>query len=622
MYDYVFLEKVVLVALLSLTKSNFDSTKANTGDFRYEPIKFYRDIRLLFIAPQQSHTNDIWCSTYQVSFREKPPYETLSYAWGDPELSESIICDGKRLRVTKNLYAALLRLRQSHALVPLWIDAICIDQNNTSERTKQVRLMKQIYENAKQVVVWLGEEVESDKDAFEALHSLNRFLLDFGKDQRNWAEVQGISSFGDTLQHLNFESPGFRALDSLFQRPWFMRAWVAQEVIVAPRALVTCGTLTIPWKIISRVVSTLIRRGLLQQLAHRVFSKGEGLYRADFISRAQASVSWGGTSLLDLLVSNRTCLSSDPRDKVFAVVGLAKDCKMAGILPDYRSKTAKIYQDVAIYLAKASCMSVVLSLAGDTSASRTSLFQELPSWVPDWSQREAKPPILMQFHAGGCMAEKFVVDETRGTLNIHGKIIDSIADIAKHQHRSESYLGDHRDMYEHNSEEMAIYDELLSRLKSYPTGETVEDAFWRTLIFNHKIDGSVAPQEFKKSYEALRATIKDQQYCAANPSGDTQVERETYTRQLMAHNFAETIHRWQSDMRPFVTENGFLGQVPTTARIGDVICVFLGAHVPFVLRPHERGGSYRVIGDCYLHGMMNGEALQASNILVQEITIQ
>ena len=537
-------------------------------------------------------------------------------------MSESIICDGKRLPVTKNLYAALLRLRQSHALVPLWIDAICIDQNNTSERTKQVRLMKQIYQNAKQVVVWLGEEVESDKDAFDALYSLNRFLLDFGKDQRNWGEVQGLSSFGDTLQHLKFDSPGFRALDSLFQRPWFMRAWVVQEVVVAPRALVTCGTLTIPWKIISRVVSTFIRRGLLPQLGRDVFSNYEGLYRADFISRAQASIGCGGISLLDLLISNRMCLSSDPRDKVFAIVGLANDCKMAGILPDYRFKTAKIYQNVAVYLAKPSSMSVVLSLAGDTSSSRTPLFEELPSWVPDWSQREAKQPLLMPFHAGGCMAEKFVIDETRGILNIHGKIIDSVAEIAKQRHWSGSSLRDHRDIHKHNSDELAKYEELLSRLKSYPTGETVEDAFWRTLILNHKIDGSVAPQEFKKSYEAFRAAIKDQQYCATRPSGDMQVERETYNRQLMAFDFAETMHRWQCHTHLFVTENGFLGQVPRTAQIGDIICVFLGGHVPFVLRPLERGGSYRLIGDCYVHGMMNGEALQASNILVQEITIQ
>ena len=596
-------------------------TRVDT-EFRHEPIKFYRDIRLLFVAPQQNHTSDIWCSTYQVSFKEKPPYEALSYAWGDPEPSQHIICDGKKLAVTRNLYSALFRLRQSHALQPLWIDAICIDQDNTKERNKQVRLMKQIYENSKRVVIWLGEEVESDKDAFDALYSLNRFLLDFDKDQRNWGLRQGIDSFGDTLQHLNLQSPGFRALDILFQRPWFMRAWIVQEVVLPPDAHVTCGNLTIPWKIISRVISTFARRGLLLQLGHTVFSNPESFWRVDAIALLQASVSSAGAPLLNLLIRNRLCSATDPRDKVFSFIGLASDSATMGILPDYSLKTTEVYQKVAIQLAKAHGLSIVLSLAGDTNfLTKPPLYSELPSWVPDWSHRAAKPPMYMNFRAGGPTVEKYALDDVQKALTVQGKFIDRVAHVNELSDRPQGIERNHKEVQMYNAKELASWEELASNLKSYPTGETVEDALWRTLILNHTIDGSVAPQHFKKYFEAFRTFIKKSVGQATTPLLVHHGEEER-AHEAMAYRFAETASQCQACMHLCTTQNGFLGCAPITVQKGDIICVFLGSHVPFILRAHENSGSYRLISECYIHGIMQGEAMHAANVPVQGITIR
>lgn len=107
-------------------------------------------IRLLSLN-RGSNDDKIRCSLFQAELQERDnaiSYEALSYTWGSPDLTESIIVDGYYLNVTSHLYVALQHLRHQDEDRILWIDAICIDQGNVKERGHQVEQMSKIYKEA------------------------------------------------------------------------------------------------------------------------------------------------------------------------------------------------------------------------------------------------------------------------------------------------------------------------------------------------------------------------------------------------------------------------------------------------------------------------------------------
>jgi hypothetical protein len=129
---------------------------SNPSDLTYESItERGHAIRLLTLYAGQ-HEDDITCTLQTVLLCSSPIYEALSYAWGSPDLTQSITVDGKTLKVTNNLAVVLRYLRKSDEDVVLWVDAICINQKDVGERTHQVRMMGDIFRRCKSVYVWLG----------------------------------------------------------------------------------------------------------------------------------------------------------------------------------------------------------------------------------------------------------------------------------------------------------------------------------------------------------------------------------------------------------------------------------------------------------------------------------
>ncbi|CAI0651342.1 unnamed protein product [Colletotrichum noveboracense] len=138
--------------------------------FKHDPLDLAKpSIRLLRLL--KGHASPICCELFEVQIDERCcdiPYEALSYVWGSSHLTHQIEVNGKELQVTVNLYIALYHLRLLDADRVLWVDAVCIDQNNHKERDHQVQQMGDIYRQARQVVVWLGEATKQS-DAFMGL---------------------------------------------------------------------------------------------------------------------------------------------------------------------------------------------------------------------------------------------------------------------------------------------------------------------------------------------------------------------------------------------------------------------------------------------------------------------
>lgn len=178
------------------------------SSYRYLPLPSEGDcIRLLCLLPNKSEAEPLQCKLHNYSLQKLSPrthrYEALSYIWGDPHETLPIYLDEDQLLITVNLHAALSRLRDHSFERIIWVDAICIDQENLKERIQQVQLMAKIYSNALRVIVWLGEETKDTDRALEDIRlAANEELTERSNQQ---------------------------AILSLLQRPWFQRIWVRNK---------------------------------------------------------------------------------------------------------------------------------------------------------------------------------------------------------------------------------------------------------------------------------------------------------------------------------------------------------------------------------------------------------
>jgi hypothetical protein len=171
-------------------------------------------IRLLRLMPYENENievAEIKCElcTYPLQDQGKRThlYEALSYAWGSSERPCSISVNKQDLAVTENLHVALLHLRDRFLQRILWIDAICINQDDYREQGQQVQLMAKIYMKAHRVIVWLGEEAIDTEEAFENIgYAANMESTEWSRGEINQ-----------------------RAILNLLQRPWFQRIWVREQ---------------------------------------------------------------------------------------------------------------------------------------------------------------------------------------------------------------------------------------------------------------------------------------------------------------------------------------------------------------------------------------------------------
>lgn len=188
-----------------------------------------RTIRLLNIEP--GYTGSPLCCTLRERSLDdaSAPYYALSYCWGTGSSPIEITCNSQPLLVTPNLHAVLLEYRRRGVNTPLWVDAVCINQFNVTERTSQVRMMKTIYSQAARVVVWLGEAAATDGMAIEVLKDMYAPWATF-RDPTSGRELPLFTGQNDANHDASLAArvpyAYFDALAAFLLRPWFSRIWM------------------------------------------------------------------------------------------------------------------------------------------------------------------------------------------------------------------------------------------------------------------------------------------------------------------------------------------------------------------------------------------------------------
>lgn len=290
-------------------QGDYADKKQNATEYAYDPLDA-DSIRLVRIA-QDPKTDGIVCRTEQFSRKHLPLYTALSYACGPRPANFNLKLNGRDWNVRQNLSHFL---RQRLQMNPnsqewLWIDAICINHANESERTHQVRLMADIYGKASRVIVWLGTAYEQSDDAMNGL-----------------LESQGRESSFENI-------PWILALAGLCSRRYWHRLWVLQELKLAKCKDLMCGSKTVSWQHFETFM-LLVDRGTNESMPSTLVGLPWYIRNSAAMLMTRLMSMPKGTPLWDLLENSAHLQCEETRDRVNALCGIATT-EAVRIYPDY-----------------------------------------------------------------------------------------------------------------------------------------------------------------------------------------------------------------------------------------------------------------------------------------------
>ena len=416
---------------------------------------------------------------------------------------------------------------------------------------------------------------------------------------------------------------------------------------------VQCDHVSFDFEMLRQACLSIAAFGLTSSLA----SSGRADELIRHIGYVQDSVR--GTSyhldlrLSSLLSARRSCLCTDPRDKVFALLGLASDAQ--GLSPDYYKSVAEVYSETAKCILRTD--KGTLSLLSEVKGLR--LGSELPSWVPDWRIDPKVMPLAStnsndtkRYRASGMTLPKFTIAAEEQLLSIHGVLFDKVS---QHLGKTPSTIGNENYITKVGliSYIEGAWPEMIRSVYPNgiytPTGEPLVQAYNRVitadqLLISERLDDSTKAVYYPETLALINANGSPAGH-PLFPHAFKQIENfdidlsaairnyvkgpELYTMQdiekalyrdplvdgipneIFGHVNSELeAIRWAltEGRRLFISSAGHMGLCPEATEPDDVIYIFIGSDVPFVLRP-LRNGNYLLVGECYLDGFMDGRAL-------------
>ncbi|KAM0804431.1 heterokaryon incompatibility protein-domain-containing protein [Usnea florida] len=408
-----------------------------------------------------------------VELETAPAYEALSFTWGDYKKECSISCGSESIEITANLAAALLQLRSPDKARALWIDQICINQDDVEERNKQVALMRKIFSEAENVVIWLGEEGPDDEMAF-----------------------------GYQMGHLASDAEN------------------AHDAVAA-------------------------------------------------ITEFHSNDHGRGNNIVDALFVSYRFKCTDPRDKVFAMLGLVH----ALVLQlSYAARIEDVYLTTTQSLIHEFGNLDILCCVSHPKTIAT-----FPSRVPNWQAQVAVKRKLGKstIRAPDTPRQQVSYSDNHRTLMVEGWCVASVATVTNVFTRDESGL-------------LIGWNEFVEKV-IHVESRSSSELHRRTLLAGECLPGITSDEDFHLAYEAWQNLLTR----CLGPLTNLPDENEE------GSGFDCAMTETCVGRRLFATAQHNLRLAPGEARVGDAVCFLGNTSTPFVLRP--RGSYFEFVGESYVH---------------------
>lgn len=696
----------------------------------YEPLRVDREeFRLLTLHAPGPDDAILRCELSLAAFSSDlaeseaiPPYECLSYVWGKPIVSVSIYLNGADYQVTPRLAHILSKLRYPDQSRVLWVDALSINQWDVEERSSQVALIGKIYSHCRRDLAWLGcEPLETtgddkmiarrarlEEESERGMQILRQIVQHDTRTLRSFHEackheddhygecdlLQQWHGKGDTIDSWINE---FDALSSILSRELWFRVWVVQELSCAPQVTLVYEGVEIEWELLSNFLRDEPYFDAFHGIyAGHGFTSGQREFRDKFAKvkliedqrqRLRGAIAGRRdngermySTLLDALARFKGMRASDPRDRVYALLGIVTEDH--GIVADYSLIVEQVYRDATTALMNLSSnLDIICQNPCESSSGHRALQQHsesnstgehgsstyLPSWAAEFDNGPfATSPVLFAqrdiFNAGTrtCTTQCRFADPDKRILILRGTMLDRVGPIhqeSKNQTPHETlqtYLGEdiigaesHRQYEPRTENGVRLYEDPESALR----------AFWRTLVKDctappgmRRLSKTeiewldVSNQLWLKDYE-MRFDAP-QTYCVGLVGGrhgsrptdnwlGVPLEGDMQPSADPAQSDEKRLVTWMAGCMDWtfnfnVSENGLFLLVRPQAREGDIVTVLDGAKVPVILRRCESpasgdvGETFLVVGPAYVHGFMDGlaeELVQRGQLVKRDLCI-
>uniref|UniRef100_A0A0D2YJN8 Heterokaryon incompatibility domain-containing protein n=1 Tax=Fusarium oxysporum (strain Fo5176) TaxID=660025 RepID=A0A0D2YJN8_FUSOF len=581
----------------------------------------------------------ITLSTHELRDATALGYYALSYTWGpprapapsEPEIkTHPILLNGRYYQVQPNLHDALEHLYQFYPQKLVWIDALCINQEDTKERQVQVAIMDKIYSNASLVAIWLGKPFPQLQLGFEVIDRIYKVAFREVSRIIRAQQYDFTLDIGDIQDRYGLElltNEEMEALMDVYASRWFGRVWVIQEVALAKKVGVINGDSIMAFDKFGTVAAFL---HILREWCFGDQSLWQELLPlVDFTAGIQNGSERVGEETVGLVLTKLLLWTigfkaTDPRDSVFGLWGIVRHIASTQYLkmpehlrPSYDMSVSDVFHSVATEILETSGTLILLTLVKDPEQRSST---ELPSWCPDFSSPLSSHPIsgpqlksVTPVKAGGHiegLTRSLLPGVRGGTLKLRGfplGPVQAIGERADEIDRSSKLVGtEHfRDVLliqalgfvrrefakngaesiEKHIESWCGLDTLAKRYPGAVEGTETIRTYCKGKGFLPTLEHDIPVSE--EESDAFRAKVFD------NGSGLLMILSGTIFNRCIA-----------------LTAGGHLAHASGSTIPGDEIWVLAVCPSPLVLRRLEpETDQFSLIGEAYVHGVMNGAAI-------------
>ncbi|OCK83360.1 hypothetical protein K432DRAFT_390491 [Lepidopterella palustris CBS 459.81] len=537
------------------------------------------EFRIFELHPSTQPEEPLVGSLHHVDLHEPrsiTAFEALSYAWGTFEGMKPVYIDGRIHRIRNALHDALSAIRLTGTSLYLFVDAICINMHDLDELSTQVTLIKDIFQEADNVIIWLGESQEDTPAVFKSLDRLN------------------ATHDLDYFLRSDEASTAILGAGNLLSRQWFTRVWTVQELVVARQASIHVGRHSLPWAVFQAAIDILGQKGSLYpkyidrdqiQKAIQILQLLKRSFERDQHGRPRKAL-----LSLEALVTNLSTLeASNPRDLIYAFLGIANDVYPAEssafdplVMPDYSKPVRDVYLEFVHFCVKQSGSLDILFRPWVPDY----LIAELPSWM--WTANKTH---IGPFKTGFSFVAP-AGESLRTPYNASGGVGVGNVTMTFKQKR-ELIVKGFRLMTIGSTTSAA--DEQIIPLEWLRFSNLSRYDLYRLLLGARDDNGD----EF--TVEGYQKYVRDHQLALTDgpilPGLGTKPSTLQTRQRLISLSYNRRLALGTANTPPFAL-------VPADSRKGDDICVLDGCSIPVVLRETNRADNrrgYELIGGCYVH---------------------